>query len=239
MDTALAIAKREFKTFFQSPLAYIVIGAFLVISAFWFFLVFFPVGVASMRGFFALAPWIFMVFVPAVTMRLIAEERKTGTIELLLSMPVTDWQLVVGKFLAALALVAVGLIWTVPFAISVASVTAKGASFDWGPVVGGYLGLLLLASSFIGLGMWGSALSRNQIVGFIVGVVLCAAFAVISYVAIVLPASLGELFQYLSVHYHFENIARGVFDTRDIIFYLSLTALGLVLTTRSLVAARQ
>jgi len=239
MHTALAIAKREFRTFFQSPLAYIVIGAFLVFSAFFFFVTFFPVGVASMRGFFGLAPLIFMVFVPAVTMRSVAEERKTGTMELLLSMPVTDWEVVGGKFLAALALVTVGLLWTVPFAISVASVTARGANFDWGPVVGGYLGLLLMASSFIGLGMWGSALSRNQIVGFIVGVVLCSAFALISYVAVVLPASLGELFQYLSAHYHFENIARGVFDTRDILFYLSLTAVGLVLTTRSLVAARQ
>jgi len=239
MDTALAIAKREFKTFFQSPLAYIVIGAFLVFSAFFFFVAFFPVGVASMRSFFGLAPLIFMVFVPAVTMRLVAEERKTGTIELLLSMPVKDWQVVAGKFAAALAMLAVGLLWTLPFAISVSSVTAKGASFDWGPVVGGYFGLLLMASSFIGLGMWGSALSRNQIVGFIVGLVLCLAFSLINRIAMVLPASLGEVFQYLSVDYHFENIARGVFDTRDILFYLSLTAVALVLTTRALAAARQ
>ena len=239
MDTALAIAKREFKTFFQSPLAYIVIGAFLVFSAFFFFVAFFPVGVASMRSFFGLAPLIFMVFVPAVTMRLVAEERKTGTIELLLSMPVKDWQVVAGKFAAALAMLAVGLLWTLPFAFSVSSVTAKGASFDWGPVLGGYFGLLLMASSFIGLGMWGSALSRNQIVGFIVGLVLCAAFSLINRIAIVLPASLGEVFQYLSVDYHFENIARGVFDTRDILFYLSLTAVGLVLTSRSLATARQ
>jgi ABC-2 type transport system permease protein len=239
MDTALAIAKREFKTFFQSPLAYIVIGAFLVFSAFFFFIAFFPSGVASMRNFFGLAPLIFMVFVPAVTMRLVAEERKTGTLELLLSMPVKDWQVVVGKFAAALGVLGVGLLWTVPFAVSVASLTAKGASFDWGPVIGGYLGLLLMASSFVGLGLWGSALSRNQIVGFIVGLVLTVAFSMINRVALVLPESLGEVFQYLSVDYHFENIARGVFDTRDILFYLSLTAAGLVLTTRTLATARQ
>ncbi len=192
-----------------------------------------------MRNFFGLAPLIFMVFVPAITMRLVAEERKSGTLELLLSMPVKDWQVVLGKFAAALGMLAVGLLWTLPFAFSVASLTAKGSSFDWGPVIGGYLGLLLMASSFIGLGLWGSALSRNQIVGFIVGLVLCVAFSLINRVAIVLPESLGEVFQYLSVDYHFENIARGVFDTRDILFYLSLTAVGLVLTTRALATARQ
>ena len=150
-----------------------------------------------------------------------------------------DWQIVAGKFLAALGMVAVGLAWTLPYALTVASLTGPGAAFDWGPVFAGYLGLLLLASSFIGLGLWGSALSRNQIVGFIVGLVLCFAFAFVDKFAALLPESLGQALEYLSVDYHFDNIARGVIDTRDVVFYLSLTLVGLVLTTRTLSSARK
>ncbi|MFT3837265.1 MAG: ABC transporter permease subunit [Myxococcaceae bacterium] len=239
MNPSLSIARREFRTFFASPIAYIVLGGFLVLSGWLYFSTVFLAGQASMRGFFALAPVLFMVLVPAVTMRSVAEERKTGTLELLLTMPLEDWQVVLGKFLAALAMVGVGLLWTLPYAVTVSSLTAPGASFDWGPVVGGYLGLLLLAGAFIALGLWGSALSKNQIVGFIVGLVLCFAFWFVDKFAVILPERLGRIFEYVSVDYHFANIARGVIDTRDLLFYLSLTAAGLLLTTRSLSIARQ
>lgn len=237
--TAIAVAKREFRTFFDSPIAYIVLGGFLLTSGLVYFLPFFVVGQASMRNFFGIAPILFALFLPAVTMRAIAEERKSGTLELLMTMPLRDWEAVAGKFLAALAMVAVGLAFTLPFAFSVASVTAKGASFDWGSTAAGYLGLLLLASSFISLGLWASAMSRNQIIGFIVGLLLCLSFTFIDKFAALLPESLGQVLEYLSVDYHFENIARGVVDTRDLLFYGSLTAAGLVLTTRSLAATRQ
>jgi ABC-2 type transport system permease protein len=239
MSTALAVARREFKSFFQSPIAYIVIGVFLLVAGWLYFSTLFLAGTASLRAFFGFAPVLFVVFAPAITMRLLAEERKTGTLELLLSMPIKDWEVVIGKFTAALAMVAVGLLWTLPYPLSVSSLTAKGSSFDWGPVLGGYIGLLLLASSFLALGLWASALSRNQIVGFIIGLLLCFAFYFVDKFAILLPSSLGEILQFLSADYHFENIARGVFDTRDILFYLSLTAAGLLLTIRSLAAARQ
>jgi ABC-2 type transport system permease protein len=239
MSTALAVARREFKTFFQSPIAYIVIGVFLLVAGWLYFSTLFLGGAASLRPFFGVAPVLFVVFAPAVTMRLLAEERKTGTLELLLSMPIKDWEVVIGKFAAALAMVAVGLLWTLPYPLSVSSLTAKGVSFDWGPVLGGYFGLLLLASSFLALGLWASALSRNQIIGFIIGLLLCFVFYFVDKFAIVLPSSLGEILQFLSVDYHFENIARGVFDTRDVLFYVSLTAVGLMLATRSLAAARQ
>ena len=239
MSSALAVARKEFKTFFQSPIAYIVIGVFLLVLGWFYFSPLFLGGTASLRSFFGLAPILFMVFAPAVTMRLLAEERKSGTLELLLSMPIKDWEVVIGKFTAALAMVAVALLWTLPYPISVSSLTVKGVSFDWGPVLGGYFGLLLLASSFLALGLWASALSRNQIVGFIIGLLLCFSFYFVDKFAFFLPSSLGEVLQFLSVDYHFENIARGVFDTRDILYYLSLTAAGLMLTTRSLSAARQ
>ena len=215
------------------------LGGFLLLAGWLYFSTLFLAGQASLRGFFGVVPILFVVLVPAITMRALAEERKSGTLELLLTLPMEDWQIVAGKFLAALGMVAVGLAWTIPYALSVASLTGPGAPFDWGPVLAGYLGLLLLASSFIGLGLWGSALSRNQIVGFIVGLVLCFAFAFVDKFAALLPESLGQAVEFLSVDYHFTNIARGVLDTRDLVFYGSLTAVGLLLTTRTLSSTRQ
>lgn len=239
MYATLAIAKREFQTLFSSTIAYAVLVGFLLLSGLLYFAFAFLQGDATMRAFFDVTPALLVVFVPAVTMRAIAEERKSGTLELLLSLPVEDWQVVLGKFLACLGMVAVGLAFTFPYAISVAALTADGIDFAWGPVVVGYLGVLLLASAYISLGLWGSALSRNQILGFMVGVALCFAFAVAAKLALFLPGALGGAVQYLSVYYHFENLAKGVIDTRDIVFYLSLTAFGLLLTTRSLALVRQ
>jgi ABC-2 type transport system permease protein len=239
MGTTLAVARREFRSFFNSPVAYIVLGGFLLTAGWLYFSTLFVAGQASLRGFFGVAPVLFVVFAPAVTMRLIAEERKSGTLELLLTMPLNDWQVVTGKFLAALGMVGVGLLLTLPYPLSVAALTAPGASFDWGPVVMGYVGLLLLASSFLAIGLWASALSRNQIVGFIIGLVLCFAFYFVDKFAVVLPQTLSEVLQYLSVDYHFDNIARGVLDSRDVLFYVTLTVVGLALTTRTLSNVRQ
>jgi ABC-2 type transport system permease protein len=239
MSTAAAIARRELKTFFNSPIAYIVLGTFLLVGGFFFFAPLFVSGVGSMRGFFQLAPLMFVFFTPAITMKLFAEEKKSGTIELLLTFPMEDWQLVLGKFLAALGMVAVGLTCTLPYVLTVAGLLEPGGSLDLGPVVGGYLGLLLLASSFIAVGLWASALSRNQIIGFIIGMLLCFAFYFVDKFAPVLPEALAEPLQLLSADHHFGNIARGVIDTRDILFYLSLTAAGLLLTARTVAGARK
>jgi ABC-2 type transport system permease protein len=239
MEATLAIARRELRTFFASPIAYVVLGGFLLLAGWLYFSTLFLAGQASLRAFFGIAPVLFVVLVPAITMRAVAEERKSGTLELLLTLPMEDWQIVLGKFLAALGMVSVGLAWTLPYPLTVAALTAPGVGFDWGPVFAGYLGLLLLAASFIGLGLWVSALSRNQIVAFIVALVLCFALAFVDKFAVLLPESLGQVLEYVSVDYHFENIARGVLDTRDLLFYLSLTTLGLVLTTRALSSARR
>lgn len=239
MESTFAIARREFRTFFISPIAYIVLGGFLLLAGWLYFSTLFLAGQASLRGFFGIAPVLFVVLVPAITMRSLAEERKSGTLELLLTLPMEDWQIVAGKFLAALGMVAVGLAWTTPYALTVSSLTGPGSNFDWGPVFTGYLGLLLLASSFIALGLWGSAQSKNQIVAFIMGLVLCFAFYFVDKFAALLPESLGQVLEFLSVDYHFDNVARGVIDTRDLVFYVSLTAAGLLLTTRALSSARR
>src|SRR4029077_1930573 len=127
-------ARRELKTFFASPIAYIVLGGFLILTGWFFFSPLFLSGEASLRGFFFWASKFFLLLVPAITMRAIAEERKSGTLELILTMPVQDWQVVLGKFIAALGMVCAGLIFTLPYALTVSSLTATGASFDWGPV---------------------------------------------------------------------------------------------------------
>jgi ABC-2 type transport system permease protein len=241
MQNALGIARRELSTFFNSPIAYIVLGVFLLVAGwlFFYFSGFFIVGRASLRSFFALAPVLFMFLAPALTMRLIAEERKSGTLEILLTLPVREWEVVLGKYLAALGMVALGLLFTLLYPVSVSMLVADGQHMDWGPVIGGYVGLLLLASAFLGVGLWASALSKNQIVGFIVGLLICFLLWIVDKAAIILPGSLGELLEYLSVTYHFENIARGVIDTRDILYYVSVTTTGLLLTTRTLAGVRQ
>ena len=237
----LTIARRELSTFFNSPIAYIVLGVFLAIAGylFFFFSGLFIVGKATMRPFFALAPILFMFLVPALTMRLIAEERKSGTFETLMTLPVREWEIVTGKFLAALAMIGVALLFTLPWPLSLVSATAKDAAFDWGPVLGGYLGIMLMCSAFIAVGLFASALQKNQIVGFIVGLALCFALWFPDKVAIVLPSGFAEIAQYLSVGYHFENIARGVIDTRDLFYYVTVTVIGLLATTRVLASVRK
>jgi ABC-2 type transport system permease protein len=237
MSNTLAIAKRELRAYFNSPIAYVFLGVFLVASAVLLFFLFggvFMDGTASMRRYFMGAPIIFMVFVPAVTMRLIAEERKTRTLESLLTLPVTDLDVVLGKFLGALALIAIGLVFTLVFPLSISFLVSEGFSFDWGPVAGGYLGLLLLGAAFIALGMWTSAITQDQVVGFVLGVIACAAFVFIDWLAFLVPDSLAALFTYLSADVHFESIARGVIDSRDVVYFLSLTAVGLALCVRTL-----
>ena len=239
MNGSLAIARRELSAFFNSPIAYIVLCGFLLVAGWLYFSTLFLGGQASLRGFFSIAPVLFVVFAPAVTMRLIAEEKKAGSLELLLTWPLEEWQVVLGKFAAALGLVAVGLAFTLPYAFTVSSLTAQPGTFDWGPVVGGYVGLLLMAASFLAVGLWASAVSKNQIVAFIAGLLLCFALYFVDKVAPLFPDAIAGLLQYLSVDYHFENVARGVLDTRDLLFYASLTAGALLLTTRTLAAARR
>ena len=241
MSHTLRIARRELASFFNSPIAYIVFVVFLGVSGylFFFFSGLFIVGRASMRGFFGLAPILFLFLVPAITMRLIAEERKSGTLETLMTLPLKEWEIVGGKFLAALATVGICMLFTLPWPLSLLAVTADNATFDWGPVIGGYLGIMLMASSFIAWGMWASAINKNQIVGFIVGLALCFFLWIPDRVAIVLPDTLSGIAQFLSVNYHFENIARGVIDTRDVFYYVTVTAIGLLATTRQLASVRQ
>lgn len=234
MNTTISIARRDFQAYLNSPTAYVVLGVFLLVLGYLFFSTLFLGGFASMRSFFGIVPVLFVIFAPALTMRLISEERKTGTVEQLLTLPVNNIQVVVGKFIAALGIVAVGLLFTLPYVASMNAITASDVKLDYGPIIGGYLGLFFLAGAFLSLGLFASSLTKNQIVAFIIGLALCFFFYIVDKFSVLMPAAVATVFEYISVDYHFNNIARGVIDTRDIVFYVSLISIFLFLTERSL-----
>jgi ABC-2 type transport system permease protein len=234
MRKVLAVAQRELRSYFDSPVAYIVLVTFLLVAGWMYFSALFLMGRADMRPFFA--PSIFspsmllVILAPAVTMRLIAEERKTGTIELLTTMPIRDGEVILGKFLAALGLITAGLLLTLAYPITVASL----GPLDWGPVVSGYLGLFLFSGALLSIGILCSTLTDNQIIAFIVSFIVCAALYYIYWLQFFVPGFLAPVFELVSVSFHLDNLARGVIDTRDVLFYLSLTAASLLLAVRSL-----
>jgi ABC-2 type transport system permease protein len=231
MHNILAIARKEFRSYFSSVIAYIFITLFLAVSGWLFMSGFFLVGQASLRPFFSLLPWLFLVFVPAVTMRLWAEEKKLGTIELLMTFPVRDVEVVLGKFVAALAFLTVALALSFPLALT----AAYAGDPDWGAIFGGYLGSVLLGGAYLAIGVFASSLTENQIVAFLIAVVTCFGMYVTGeeFVLYRVPQALVGFLSYLSLGTHFESIGRGVLDTRDLIYYLSVIGFFLFLNVRS------
>lgn len=224
------IFRREFRSYFNSPVAYVVIIVFLSIIGWFFTSNMFLFNVASMRVFFELVPLVFLFFVPAITMRLIAEEKKTGTLELLTTKPVLDAEIVLGKFLAAWALLAVTLLPTLLYTLTMGLL----GSLDPGPVISGYIGLLLMGAVYIAIGIFASSLTENQIVAFIVSFLLILALFLMDKVLMYVPEALASTMEFLSIDYHFSNIARGVIDSRDILYFASLLGFSLYLATLSL-----
>jgi ABC-2 type transport system permease protein len=230
MNNIAIIARREFKAYFLSPIAYVYLIVFLLVVNWFFFLGFFLLGHADMRPMFQMMPRIFLILAPAVAMGKWAEERKLGTLELLLTLPVKDCQVVVAKFLAGLALIASAVLLTLPAAFTVAGV----GNLDWGPVVGGYLGTILLGGAYLSIGLFFSSLTENQIIAFILGVVGCFALYIIGspYLTAIVGNPMAVIMQYLAMEGHFNSIARGVIDTRDIIYYLSVIGFFLYLNLK-------
>lgn len=235
MRNVIVIAKRELRGYFDAPVAYIVIVAFLAIAGWMFFSPLFLIGRADMRPFFQPSPFspsmLLVIIAPAITMRLVAEERKTGTIEMLTTLPITDTEVILGKFLGAAGLLTVALGAT--FVLYPTMISFIG-ELDWGPVLTGYLGMGLFSMALLAIGLFMSTLTNNQIVAFIVGFVVCAALYFINYLQFFLPAGLAGVFEYISVSYHLDNLARGVIDTRDVLYYLTLIGGGLFLAVQSL-----
>jgi ABC-2 type transport system permease protein len=222
------IAKRELKAFFDSLIAYIMIVLFLVFNGLftWIFgdTVFFQ-NQASLQVFFGVSYWTLFFFIPALTMRLIAEENRSGTLELLLTKPINDWQIVAGKFLSTFILILITLVLTLPYYFTI----WKLGPVDHGAIISGYLGLLLLSASYISIGIFASSISQNQIVSiltaYFIGIFFQMVFGLLASSA---GGILGAVFNYLSIQTHFESISRGVIDSKDLIYFLSLIFAGLV-----------
>jgi ABC-2 type transport system permease protein len=206
MRQVVHIFRKEFSAYFISPIAYIVIAIFLLITGWFFFATFFLFNQANLRAFYALLPVVFAFVIPATTMRLISEEINVGSDEILLTMPVTFRDVILGKFLASVALVVAMLIPTIAFPLTVSLM----GQLDWGPV-----------------GLFASALTRNQIIAFIIGLAVCFTLTLIDKMLYFLPQSLLGVFAYLGADFHFQNIAKGIIDSRDILYFVSICFVGL------------
>ncbi len=224
------IYRRELQSYFNSPVAYVVIIVFLVIIGWFFTSSLFLMNVATMSTVFDMVPWVFIGFVPAITMRLLAEEKKTGTIELLVTKPIRDVEIVLGKFFAAWTLLAAALAPTLIYLLAILPI----GEVDLGPVFTGYLGLLLMGGVYVAIGVFASSLTENQIVAFIVTLLIVLGLFLIDKMLMFLPEGLSTTLEFLSVDYHFASIARGVVDSRDLLYFLSVMAFSLLLATVSL-----
>jgi len=224
------IFQKELRSYFNSPVAYIVIVVFLTILGWFFSSNLFLMNLSSVRIVFELTPFLLLVFSPAITMRLISEEKKTGTLELLMTKPVREYEIVLGKFLAAFMLYVITLLPTLIYAIAVASV----GTLDYGSVIGGYIGLLLVGAVFTSVSVFGSAITENQVVAFIVSFLIVFTLLMIDRIVPYAPGMLATVLEFLSIDFHFNNIARGVLDSRDLLYYFSVIGFTLFLGTVAL-----
>lgn len=230
-----AILKKEFNSFFASPIAYLVIGVFLLINGLflWFFKDDFNIlnaGFADVTPFFYLSPWIFLFLIPAITMKSFADEFNSGTIELLKTKPLSDWQIVLGKFSASLLLVCIAIAPTLIYVYTVYQLGNPTGNIDFGSTIGSYIGLLFLASAYIAIGLFTSTLSKNQIVAFILGMFMTF---VLFYGFDAISNSFGNdalTIKKIGINEHFKSISRGVVDTRDVVYFLSVTIFFLFIT---------
>lgn len=218
---------KELRSFFNSPVAYVVIIVYLIFLGYLFTNSLFLYGQSTLRTVFDTSEFLLLFFAPAMTMRLISEEKKSGTLELLVTKPVREFEIILGKFLAAWGLLFFTLLPTLCYYFTVASL----GNLDVGVVIGGYIGLMLLGGVFLAVSLFCSSLTENQIIAVIVSFGIVFLLWFIDKVLIYLPGSIATVIEYLGVDYHFSNIARGVIDSRDIIYYLSAIGFSLYMGT--------
>ena len=234
MNPVWVITKRELSSFFDSLIAYIILIAFLGFSGFFTWLYGADVFLrkqADLNVFFGVARWTLFFFIPAITMRMLAEEKKTGTLELLLTKAVSNRQLVWGKFWACFLMVAIALAFTIPYYLTIANL----GNIDHGATIAGYFGLLLMSAAYISIGLFASSITNNQIVAFLLALFIGIFFHFLfDVLASGTTGFLGELFSTLSLSSHFDSITRGVLDSKDLIYFFSIIALGLLLSEQSI-----
>ena len=232
-QSMIALVKKEIRSFFASPIGYLVIAVFLIINGL-FLWVFdgnfniFDSGFADLAPFFELAPWVFIFLIPAITMRAFSDEKRMGTLELLLTKPISLQQIVLGKYFGALLLILLALIPTLVYIFSISDLGNPPGNWDSGSTIGSYIGLLFLGMAYTAIGIFTSTLTENQIVAFIIAVFLCF-FMYYGFEGIsgIIPAL--EVTN-LGMQSHFNSVARGVLDTRDLVYFMSVTLFFLVLT---------
>ncbi|NTE00550.1 gliding motility-associated ABC transporter permease subunit GldF [Agrobacterium tumefaciens] len=231
-----AVFKRELFSFLSSMVAYITIGVFLLVSG--LLLWFFPdtsileYGYAEMDGFFSLVPYLFMFLIPAITMRSFAEERREGTYELLITKPITLWQIIFAKFLASLVLVFFALIPTLVYYYSISKLGFPEGNIDSGAVIGSYIGLFFLGATFTAIGIFASSLTKNQVIAFVICAALCA-FAFLGFDYSSQVSAFGNIQSNIlsfGINQHYTSMSRGVLDTRDLLYFISFTMLFLWFT---------
>jgi ABC-2 type transport system permease protein len=230
----LAIYRKEIASFLSSLIGYMAITVFLLITG--LFLWVFPetnvldYGFASLEELFIIAPWVYLLLVPAITMRSFSEEKKTGTIELLFTKPLSNYQIIYGKFFAGLTLVLFSLIPTLVYYFSIVFLGIEVGNIDTGAVIGSYIGLLFLGAAFVAIGLFTSSITENQIVSFIISIFLCF-FCYFGFGAISELQLFGKLdvfVQNLGIEYHYNSMSRGVIDTRDVVYFVSLVTFFLM-----------
>lgn len=231
-----SILKKEINSFFASPIGYLVIAVFLLLNGLflWLFKGEFNVldnGFADLSSFFLLSPWIFIFLIPAVTMRSFSDEKKQGTLELLLTKPIGHMQLVLGKYFGALILVIIAILPTLLYVYTISKLGNPEGNLDIGSIMGSYIGLLFLAAAYVAIGLFASTLSDNQIVAFIVAVFICF-FLFFGFEGLSNYKLFGDSFfiEKLGMSSHFDSMGRGVLDTRDLLYFISVTLIFIVLT---------
>jgi ABC-2 type transport system permease protein len=234
-----SILKKEFNSFFASPIAYLVIGVFLLINGLflWIFKGEFNIlnaGFADLNSFFYISPWIFLFLIPAITMKSFADEYHTGTIEILKTRPLSNWQIVLGKFFASLLLVCSALVPTFIYVITIYQLGSPLGNIDLGSTIGSYVGLLFLAGTYTAIGLFCSTLSKNQLVSFIIALfstfILFYGFDAISNSF----NNQGATLKQFGINQHVKSISRGVIDTRDLVYFISVTLFFLYITKQQL-----
>ena len=231
MNNIINTFKKEFASYFTSPMAYIFLVVFGLVNGYFFSNTFFLIGQSDLRSLFNIIPMVYLFFIPAITMGLIAKEKNLGTMEIICTLPIKEYEFVIGKYLAALALILIGLVFTI---VHFFTLVSFGTNIDYGALFTGYLGLFFAGAVYAAIGTFASSLFDNQVVAFIIGVFIVLMFFLFDKLLIFVPSFMAGTIQYMSVDYHMSNMSRGVIDTRNIIYFVSIVGIFLFATVQSL-----
>jgi len=235
MNNILQIYLKEVRSYFNGPMAYIFLVIFSIVNGYFFSNTFFIFGQSDMRALFQIVPLVYLFFIPAISMSIISKEKNSGTMEVICTLPIKEHEFVIGKYLASITLIFVGLLLT---SIHLCNLMAVGTNIDYGAIFTGYLGLFLAGCVYAAMGIFASSLTDNQVVAFIIAIFLVLIFFLIDKLLIFIPNSVSGIFQYISIDYHLSNIAKGVIDSRNIIYFFSMIGLFLMMTIETLVSRK-